>query len=171
MNRKLDCLIVRQPFASLIAYGLKKWEFRGYDCKKRGLICIASGKGPPFKTGSNHLNHISKSFPRGFVLATAILEDSFRVTGEALKNALDGERAVCMHKHRIKVASEPLGEPIKDILSSISDKSWKMYVWRLSNVTPLRKPISLKDNNYVSTWTKVEISESEPLSKNLENYF
>lgn len=171
MDRILDCLIIRQPFASLIAYGLKRWEFRSYNCKKRGLICIASSRGPPFKTGSNHLNHVSKSFPRGSVLATAVLEDSFLVTREELRNTLNQEKAVCIHKHKLKVADTPLGEPIKDILSSVSDGKWSMYVWCLSNVNPLRKPIPLEGKSNGSSWTRVQLSETEPLSKNLEAYF
>jgi len=64
--RELDCIIVRQPYASLIAYGSKRWEFRSYNCKKRGVICIASSRGKPLKTGDPFLNSISGNFPRGF---------------------------------------------------------------------------------------------------------
>lgn len=40
MDKVIDCLIVRQPFASLIAYGMKRWEFRTYNCKKRARKTI-----------------------------------------------------------------------------------------------------------------------------------
>lgn len=170
MNRKLDCLIIRQPFASLIAYGPKRWEFRSYNSRKRGPICIASSKGPPLKTTSEELNEASKTFPRGFVLATAILKDSFLANRKNLSTVLTEEKTVCLHKCNLKVAAEPLGEPLKDILTSISDRKWQMYVWRLSNVTPLRKPFVLT-GTHVSTWGKVELPEEEIFSKNLLHYF
>ena len=78
---------------------------------------------------------------------------------------------MCIHKHKLKVADTPLGEPIKDILSSVSDGKWSMYVWCLSNVNPLRKPIPLEGKSNGSSWTRVQLSETEPLSKNLEAYF
>jgi len=57
------CLIVRQPYASLIAYGCKKWEFRSYNSTKRGTIAIASSRGTALKTASNELNAVAKHFP------------------------------------------------------------------------------------------------------------
>lgn len=170
MKRNLDCLIVRQPYASLIAYGPKRWEFRTYYCRKRGVICIGSSKGRPLKTGSPQLNALSDSFPRGFALATAILIDSFPATGKELKATLNGEETVKIHGHIIKTASGPIGEPLKDIKNAIRDKTWNMFVWVLDNVTPLKNMVPLPDNVHGSTWTKVELAENEPLSKSLLSY-
>jgi hypothetical protein len=169
MNQKLDCLIIRQPFASLIAYGSKRWEFRNYNSRKRGHICIASSKGPPLKTTSQELNLASKSFPRGFILATAILENSFCANSKTLSKVSIREKTIFLHKQKFKVTAEPFGEPINDILNSMNDADWQMFVWQMRNVTPLRKPIALQ-GNHVSTWTKVELPDSEVFSKNLLHY-
>ena len=170
MKRNLDCLIVRQPYASLIAYGLKRLEFRTYDCRKRGVICIGSSRGRPLKTGSAQLNALSGSFPRGFVLATAVLTDSFLATRKELKAALNGKRTVRIHGHRIVTASGPLGEPLKDVRCATRDKTWNMFVWVLDNVTPLKKMTPLPSSGHGSTWIKVELADNEPLSKSLLSY-
>lgn len=171
MKKELDCLIIRQPYASLIAFGHKRWEFRTYDCKKRGIICIGSAKGQPFITGSKHLNEVARSFPKGVVLATANLTNSFPVTSKELKAALGKEERVEIHQHIIKLAAAPLGEPIKDLQNAIFDEEWKRFVWCLEDVSPLRMPIPLRNNRYARAWVKVELSENEPLSKNLETFF
>jgi hypothetical protein len=168
--KKIDCLIVRQPYASLIAYGSKRWEFRTYNCEKRDIICIASSRNNPLKTGDPFLNSVSNSFPRGFVLAFGILVDSFLVTSKDLKKAFRGEETLTIHGHKITTASKPIGEPIADILQAISDKNWKMYAWVFRDITPLKTIVPLKNTNGGSTWTKVELSLEESPSKSLESY-
>jgi hypothetical protein len=57
MNRQLPCLLVRQPYASLIAYGRKRWELRSYDTRRRGHILIAASRGKPIETTDETLNN------------------------------------------------------------------------------------------------------------------
>ena len=83
----MQCLIIRQPYASLIAFGKKRWEFRGYDTKKHGLIGIAASHNEPLQTLNEDLNEIAYVFPRGVVLALAELVTSFYVKNEDLKSA------------------------------------------------------------------------------------
>lgn len=169
--RELDCIIVRQPYASLIAYGSKRWEFRSYNCQKRGVICIASSRGKPLKTGDPFLNSISGNFPRGFAVAIGVLADSFIATSQHLREVFKGTEIVRINGHSITTAAKPLGEPIYDVERTISDSNWQMYVWVLKDVSPLKKIIPLQNINSGSTWTKVEITEGEPLSRSIESYF
>lgn len=168
---KMDCLLVRQPYASLIAYGVKRWEYRTYNCAKRGLICIGSSRGEPLKTGDPFLNSISDYFPRGFVLAVGVLVDSRPVTGEDLKRAFKGEKTVRLDGHNVVTAAEPLGEPKYDIHAAIKDKSWNRYAWVLENVSPLKTITPIANTLSGSSWTKVELEERARLSKNLTHYF
>lgn len=168
---KMDCLLVRQPYASLIAYGVKRWEFRTYNCTKRGLICIGSSRGKPLKTGDPLLNSISDYFPRGVALAVGVLVDSRPVTSEDLKQAFKGEKTVRLDGHNIVTTAEPLGEPKYDIYAAIKDKSWRMFAWILEDVSPLKTLIPITNTRSGSSWTKVELENGEPLSKNLTNYF
>ena len=164
-----DCLIVRQPYASLIAYGVKRIEFRTQNCKKRGPILIASARGKPLKTGDPILNNIAKSFPRGYILAKAVLADAFLGNNEFIQKKLEGDEIVNIHKHKFRVASRPFGEPMIDISKAANDKNWKVYFWVLKNVSSLDNIIPLLTNGTGSSWIKVK----DPISTssiNLENY-
>ena len=169
--REIDCLIVKQPYASLIAYGSKRWEFRTYNCEKRGVICIGSSKGKPMKTGDSYLNSVATSFPRGFALSVGILTDSFMATGKHLEKALQNEENAIVHGYKIRTASKPLGEPVVDILKAIKDRDWRMYVWAFESISPLKTMIPLQNSVGGSTWTKITLHEEEPFSRSLESYF
>ena len=166
---ELDCLLVRQPYASLIAFGSKRWEFRSYDSKKRGTICIASSKGSPLQTGDSYLNSISGYFPRGFVLATADLTDSYLGTSEDLRKLRFGKETVKIHDYKLTTASIPLGEPLSDIILSMNDDKWQNYIWVLKNVVPLKNMLPLKNGNG-SIWTKVELNEKQSLTKSIQSF-
>jgi hypothetical protein len=168
----MRCLIVRQPYASLIAFGCKKWEFRSYNSCKAGKIAIAASRGPPLKTGSLELNKAAKHFPRGVALATGEIIRSFFVTNQDLKEKYTGATKVKIHDQEFIVAKSPLGEPIEDIELAIGDSEWKSYVWELNNVIPLIKPIDLcKRTN--STWSSIELKELEQAAKKqlITSYF
>lgn len=167
---EMDCLIVRQPYASLIAYGLKRIEFRTYNCKKRGPFLIASGRGKPLTTADPYLNSISKSFPRGYILARAVLTNSFIGNNEFIKEQLKGEEPITIHRHSFQVASKPFGEPIKDLIEVANDKNWKMYFWILKNVYPLDKMIPLAVNGTGSSWIRVKAKGINSSPTNLEDY-
>lgn len=169
-ENEIDCLIVRQPYASLIAYGLKRIEFRTHNCKKRGPLLIASARGKPLKTADPYLNSISKSFPRGYILAKAVLADAFRGSNEFIKNQLTGEETVTLHKHTFQVASKPFGELIKDLLDAANDKNWKIYIWILKNVYPLDNIIPLAVNGTGSSWIRVKVKGINNTTTNLEDY-
>jgi hypothetical protein len=168
---ELDCLLIRQPYASLVAYGAKRWEFRTYDCKKRGLICIGSSRGKPFKTGDPLLNSISPLFPRGFALAVGVLVDSRQVVAEDLNRVYKGEKTIKIDGHKIVTVAEPLGEPKYDIQAAMKDRKWENYAWILQNVSPLRTIVQIRNNSSGSPWTKVSLEKGEPLSENIRNYF
>jgi len=166
---EMNCLIVRQPYASLIAYGPKRIEFRMQNCKKRGPILIASARGRALKTGDTYLNSISKSFPRGYILAKAVLTDSFIGNNERIREKLTGEETVCIHKHEFQVTSKPFGEPMNDLLKAANDKNWKRYFWVLKDVHPLSSIIPLPINGTGSSWIRVRHLDNAA-STSLEDY-
>lgn len=150
----MPCLIVRQPYASLIAFGKKRWEFRSYSTRKRGDILIAASRGKPIETSDETLNGAAKSFPRGVLLASARLTQSKLVTAFEIKKI--GKNAV---KTRIGdleflTADAPVGEPLVD-LQALSPK-WCCYAWHLDDVKSFSEPIPL-DQRPCSPWTRVAI--------------
>lgn len=153
---ELDCLIVRQPYASLIAFGKKRWEFRRYDTKKRGPIGIVASQGEPWVTFSSELNKILYLMPRGVVLATAELATSFFVTNKDLESNRGKPVMVKLHGNEIITLNEPIGEPPEDVDRAIENQEWESFVWLLESVKPLRSPVTI-DRKPGSTWTKVTL--------------
>ena len=152
----LDCLIIQQPYASLIAYGKKRWEFRNYDTKKSGRIGIAASLSQNLSTLNPNFNAAATHFPKGVVLATAELKTSFFVTSSDLESVCSEPIKLSIHDHEFLLYDEPLGEPIEDVQHAISKKNWKSYAWLLENITPLNEPISFTRQGR-STWTKADV--------------
>lgn len=152
----LDCLIVQQPYASLIAFGKKRWELRSYETKKEGLIGIAASPSHDMRTRNAQLNYISPSFPKGVVLATAELITSFYVTSEDLKVSITEPVKTTIHGHELFLHGEPLGEPVEDVQHAIDDKKWNSYAWLLENVKPLKEYVKFERTG-MSPWIQVEV--------------
>lgn len=154
----LDCLIIQQPYASLIAFGKKRWEFRSYDCKKRGKIGIAASTAPALRTLNSELNKIAGLLPRGVVLAIGDLTNSFFVTVDDLKRNLALDVKINLHTHEITTIDQPIGEPRQDVERAIQSLTWESYAWQIENVRALKAPIPYFRESR-STWVKVDISE------------
>jgi len=151
-----QCLVVVQPYASLIAFGCKRWEFRSYESKKMGKIGIAASNVGPWPTRNLELNKISYLFPRGVVLATAHLVASFFVTSEDLKKKLTSPVQINLHGYSIVTCGEPIGEPLEDINKAAADRNWHSFAWVLEDVKPLKRPVSFERDGR-STWVTVDI--------------
>jgi len=155
----LSCLLVQQPYASLIAFGRKRWEFRSYEIKRRGLIGIAASPSSVFPTMSPELNKISDTFPRGVVLATAELVNCFFVTANDLKKHMNPLVNVSLHGREITTLDSPIGEPENDVRAAANDTSWQSFVWELENIKPLKTPIPIVKSSK-STWVRVELPQA-----------
>ena len=153
----LQCLIVAQPYASLIASGHKRWEFRSYEPKQSGRIGIAASNTMPWQTKNMSLNRISSHLPRGVVLATADLVNSFFVTSEDLKKKITPPVEIILERQKIITYAEPIGEPLEDVKGAIASKNWNSYAWVLESVRLLDSPIPFQRNSTRSTWITVDI--------------
>lgn len=152
----LQCLVVAQPYASLIANGYKRWEFRSYDSKRTGKIGIAASGAEPWPTKNVDLNKISYLLPRGVVIATAELVTSFFVTSEDLKKKITMPVQVELHGVHIATCGEPIGEPLEDVNAAIADRNWRSFAWFLEKVKPLDPPVPFERNGR-STWITVDL--------------
>jgi hypothetical protein len=155
---KLRCLLIRQPYASLIAFGRKRWEFRSQDTKIRGVIGIAASPNPPLRTFNEQLNSILHLLPQGLLLATARLSSSFYVTGADLAKNLTTPVTVNLHGHSIVTSDQPLGEPLEDIQLAAKNAEWESFAWLLEDVRPVSDRIRISKSG-ASTWTIVERSD------------
>lgn len=155
---RLDCLILRQPYASLVAFGKKRWEFRRYDTKKRGTIGIAASHREPWISSSSELNRILHLMPKGQVLATAELVTSFYVTWNDLQRNRGQPIRLILHGNEITTLEEPIGEPPEDVDNAIQSQRWESFAWLFENVKQLENAIPFSRNSR-STWTKITLPE------------
>jgi hypothetical protein len=146
--------MVRQPYASLIAFGKKRWDFRTLDTRKRGAIVIAASRSRPVKTGDSILNQAAKSFPRGVVLACAELAYSRLVTGTEIRKMAENVARTRIGEFEFLTADSPLGEPQTD-LQEIAPEC-HFYAWELDKVRALSPPRPLINRSY-SPWTVVTL--------------
>jgi hypothetical protein len=148
------CLLIRQPYASLIAHGLKRVEFRSYPTRVRGRIWVAASKGPPLKTEDSVVNAISKNWPRGLVLASANLAAVEFWDIRKLKQSVGIEKDIPIHGTMLRVYDVPLGEPVKDVNMATERTDWKSWAWILQDVSAVREALNYYLEN-PSTWGKV----------------
>lgn len=109
----MKALTIKQPYASLIAEGIKEYEFRTWKTKYRGEFLIHAGKGNN-KTFMEKFKKLNLEYPAGYIIAKATLEDCIEVTDEFREILKSKNPEVYSHV--------------------INDKEWKGYAFKLSNV-------------------------------------
>ena len=157
---KLDCLVVRQPYASLIAFGHKRWEFRKYDSRKKGLIGILASPNNPLPVKDFALNRIRSRLPRGILLATAEMTGSFFIGSADIRSKITDPVAVNLHGFEITTVSAPVGEPMTDVQAAAENRSWQSYAWALENVKPVKTAVMVEKLER-STWITIEVPKNE----------
>ena len=80
----MKCITIKQPFASLIAEGLKEYEFRTWKTNYRGEILIRAGKTID-KKAMEKFERYNLKYPTGCIIAKADLTDCIKVDDEFKK--------------------------------------------------------------------------------------
>lgn len=124
----MKTITIKQPFASLIAEGLKKYEFRTWRTKYRGEVLIHAGKSVD-KKAMEKFRHLNLEYPTGCIIAKAAISDCVFIDSD-MKKKLNKE--------------DPLvySGVVKDI-------EWKGYGFKLENVEKV-EPIYI--NGKLSLW-------------------
>lgn len=124
----MKAITIKQPFASLIAAGLKEYEFRTWKTKYRGEILIHAGKGVD-KKAMKKFKHLNLEYPSGCIIAKVTLSDCIKVDDELRKE---------------------LSERNAEIYSSIiKHTEWEGYGFKLENIVKT-EPIPAKGK--LSIW-------------------
>lgn len=124
----MKVITIKQPFATLIAEGLKKYEFRTWKTKYRGEIFIHAGKGID-KKAMKKFEQYHLEYPSGCIIAKANLCDCIKIDEDARKM---------------------LSRENPFIYSNIIEHTeWEEYGFKMENVTKI-KPIST--NGKLSLW-------------------
>lgn len=84
---KLKVLTLRQPWATLVAEGIKKYEFRSWKTKYRGKILIHAGVGID-KDDMKKYENMNLEFPSRRIVAIVEIEDCLELTEELNKKII-----------------------------------------------------------------------------------
>lgn len=109
----MKVLTIKQPFATLIAEGLKEYEFRTWKTKYRGEVLIHAGKGIDKKAMEKY-KHLNLTYPTGCIIAKATITDCVKID--------DNTRKMLSYKNSIIYSS------------IIEDSNWNGYGFRLENI-------------------------------------
>lgn len=74
----MKCITIKQPWATLIAKGYKKYEFRTWKTKYRGDILIHAGKTID-KDALEYFKYLNLEYPTGCIIAKAKITDCLLV--------------------------------------------------------------------------------------------
>ena len=124
----MKTITIKQPFATLIAEGLKEYEFRTWKTKYRGDILIHAGKGIDKKAMKKY-EYLSLEYPQGCIIAKATLTDCIWIDKDARK--MLKEKNANIYEH------------------IINHTEWEGYGFQLKNIQKI-KPISV--NGKLSFW-------------------
>lgn len=125
----MKVITIKQPFATLIAEGLKEYEFRTWRTKFRGDILIHAGKGID-KKAMKRYEHLNLEYPSGQIIAKATITDCVYVD-DNLKEQLQKKNPLVYY----------------GILQK--DSNWDGYGFKLENIKKI-EPIEI--NGKLSLW-------------------
>ena len=123
----MKVLTIKQPWATLIMQGYKRFEFRSWQTKYRGDLLIHAGKGIDKEAMKRLAKYISEDMPTGKILGKVTLVDCVKMSPEF---------------------KEMLLKENKDIYTDSSFK--ENYGWQLENVEVFDEPIEAKGK--LSLW-------------------
>jgi hypothetical protein len=121
----MKVLTVKEPWASLIAYGYKEYEFRSWKTNYRGKILIHAGKSLE-KDVSELFKDYNLDYSKGEIIAVADLTDCILVDEEFNKELLN-----------------------KNCLVYGNTNHTMKYAWKLENVKLIDK---IKINGKLGLW-------------------
>lgn len=125
----MKTITIKQPFASLIAEGLKEYEFRTWKAKYRGELLIHAGLGVD-KKAMKRYEHLNLDYPQGVIIAKCRMTDCIKVD-EKLKKELKEKNPLVYH-------------------SMIKENStWEGYGFKLENI---KKINHIKAKGKLSFW-------------------
>ena len=124
----MKVITIKQPFATLIAEGLKEYEFRTWRTRYRGEILIHAGKGID-KKAMKKFEHLNLEYPVGCIIAKAEITDCIKI--------MDDERKMLKEKNPLIYAS------------IIKHTEWDGYGFKLENIKKI-EPIYI--NGKLSLW-------------------
>ena len=123
----MKVLTIKQPWATLIMQGNKRFEFRSWQTKYRGELLIHAGKGIDKEAIKRLSKYLPKELPLGKILGKVTLVDCIKMSPEFKEELLKENR---------------------DIYTKSSFQ--ENYGWQIDNVQVFDEPIEAK--GHLSLW-------------------
>lgn len=123
----MKVLTIKQPWATLIMQGYKRFEFRSWQTKYRGDLLIHAGKGIDKEATKRLEKYLPKELLTGKILGKVTLVDCIKMSPEF---------------------KERLLKENKDIYAKSSFQ--ENYGWQMDNVQVFKEPIETK--GHLSLW-------------------
>ena len=95
----MKVLTLKQPWATLVAEGIKKYEFRSWKTNYRGKILIHAGTGIDKKELEKYKD-LNLEFPSKRILAEVEIEDCLELNDELNKKIIDEKNIAYGSKYR-----------------------------------------------------------------------
>ena len=165
MSSEIRIITLHQPWASLIALGLKKFETRSWATKYRGKLVIHAAKRPVDRDDladisyntAGHLTweQISEiDYPLGGIVAIADLRDCLPMSNQEPRtgqvNHFEKGIFESAKWHVLIHAMSPLE-------LSVGDWQLGRYAWKLENVIALPHPIPFKGGQGLRRLTDTDV--------------
>ena len=151
----MRALTIRQPWASLIALGIKHYETRSWSTNVRGRIAIHAGATPPHRVGYQGMcgPYLIPRTEDGLL----IMRGGVRIAEAALGCVLATAELVDCHL----IGAGPLGRfDLTQQEYQLGDWTDGRFAWEIANVVPLAEPIPAKGKQGWWEWTPPSV---EPL--------
>ena len=117
----MKVITLKQPWASLVAYGYKKYEFRSWKLNYRGDIIIHAGLGVD-KEAMEQVKELNLEFPSKKLMAIVHIDDCISLDNEISKAINEENPLVYGNKIRTGYAWKLSNIRILDIPDSVSGK-------------------------------------------------
>jgi hypothetical protein len=126
-KKTMKVLTIKQPWATLIMKGYKRFEFRSWQTKYRGDLLIHAGKGIDKEAIKRLEKYLPKELLTGKILGKVTLVDCIKMSPEFKEELLKENR---------------------DIYTKSSFQ--ENYGWQMDNVHVFKEPIEAK--GHLSLW-------------------
>lgn len=124
----MKVITLKQPWATLVSEGLKKYEFRSWKFNYRGEILIHAGKGID-KDAMKKFEHLNLEFPHSRIVAKVNIMDYIELNQEINNSIIKENELVYGHKY------DRTGYAWKlEVIEKINDNkeiSGKQGIWNL----------------------------------------
>ena len=117
----MKVLTIKQPWATLIMQGDKRFEFRSWKTKYRGELLIHAGKGIDNKSVERLKKYLPEELPAGKILGKVKLVDCIKCDGNF--------KEMCIKENKDVYAKSSFDET---------------YAWQLKDVEVFGTPIEAK---------------------------